>query len=202
MNITKLWNYILFSCVCLSLAAFGSVDTGARAPDFSLNGADGNAYSLSDFRGQYVVLEWTNHGCPFVAKFYRDGHMQGWQKEMTEKGVVWLQICSSAMGKQGYLSRDEAKELYTANGSASTAYLIDASGEVGGLYDARTTPHLFLISPDGMILYQGAIDSIRSLMSSDISKATNYLIAAYSSAVAGEPIENPTTIPYGCGVKY
>ncbi|MGJ8637833.1 MAG: thioredoxin family protein [Opitutaceae bacterium] len=198
----KLLNALLISLLTFVLYANGSVDTGAKAPDFTLTDVEGKPHSLSDFKGKYVVLEWTNYGCPFVRKFYGEGHMQALQKEMTGKDVVWLQICSSTKGKQGHLSADEAKAVNAEKGVTSTAYLLDESGDVGRLYDARTTPHMYLISPEGLLVYQGAIDSIRSARSSDISKATNYVKAAYASAIAGESIEKATTRPYGCGVKY
>jgi hypothetical protein len=157
---------------------------------------------LSDFKGQYVVLEWTRHNCPFVVKYYENGDMQGLQKELTDAGAVWLQVASSAKGKPGCLTAPEAEAMRAKQKVHSTALLLDTNGTVGRAYDARTTPHMFLINPEGTVIYQGAIDSIKSAKSSDIAKATNYVKAAYDSAIAGEPIEKSTTTPYGCGVKY
>lgn len=128
--------------------------------------------------------------------------MQALQESMTEDGVVWLQILSSAEGKQGHLTPEEAEELREEQGVHSTAMLLDASGDVGRAYDARTTPHMYLINPEGTLVYQGAIDSIKSTRASDIAEADNYVVSAYESAKAGEPIENATTVPYGCSVKY
>ncbi len=179
-----------------------ATETGASAPDFNLTDTTGTEHSLSDFTGKYVVLEWTNHKCPFVVKHYSNGDMQALQKEMTGDGVVWLQIVSSAEGKQGYLTPPEAEALRAEQAVHSTAMLLDTSGDVGRLYGARTTPHMYVIDPEGILIYQGAIDSIKSTRSSDIVKADNYVKAAYESAKAGEPVANATTVPYGCGVKY
>lgn len=179
-----------------------SVETGASAPDFTLKDTSGTEHSLSDFKGKYVVLEWTNHGCPFVVKYYKEGHMQALQEKMTGKGVVWLVINSGAPGKQGHVSPEEGKQLIADKDIKATAMLLDSDGTVGKAYDARVTPHMYLIDPEGKLVYQGAIDSIASTNVSDIEKATNYVKAAYMADKKGEPVENPTTKPYGCGVKY
>ncbi|MEM1222960.1 MAG: redoxin domain-containing protein [Verrucomicrobiota bacterium] len=194
---------LLTGLMALSVVSVGSaLETGSVAPDFTLNDTTGEMHSLSDFKGKYVVLEWTNHQCPFVKKFYSNGDMQALQKEMTADGVIWLQIVSSAEGKQGYVTAAEGEKLRSSKGHKSTAKLLDPSGDVGKTYSAKTTPHMFIIDPDGVLIYQGAIDSIRSAKASDISEATNYVQAAYASAKAGKPIENATTVPYGCSVKY
>lgn len=194
------------SILLLSAFLFASlqaaVPTGDKAPEFTLTDTSGTAHNLSDFNGSYVVLEWTNHECPFVVKHYSEGHMQALQKEMTDQGVIWLQIISSAPGKQGYLTAEAAEALRAENGHASTAMLLDSTGDVGRLYDARTTPHMYVIAPDGTLVYQGAIDSIKSTRSSDVEKATNYVKAAYAAHLAGEAIESPTTVAYGCSIKY
>jgi hypothetical protein len=182
--------------------AHASVETGAPAPDFTLTDTTGTEHSLSNFSGKYVVLEWTNHLCPFVVKHYSQGDMQALQAAMVAEDVVWLQIISSAEGKQGYLTPEEAEALRESQGVNSTAMLLDVSGDVGRLYDARTTPHMYLIDPEGTLIYQGAIDSIKSVSQADVAKAENYLKAAYESAKAGEPVAMPTTVPYGCSVKY
>ena len=189
----------LFSILTYSAAA---VSTGSPAPDFTLTDTTGTEHSLSDFEGKFVVLEWTNHLCPFVKKHYSGGDMQALQKEMTDGGVVWLQIISSAEGKQGYLTPKEGEAMREKKGMHSTAMLLDPFGEVGRTYDARTTPHMYMIDPDGTLIYQGAIDSIKSARQSDVSKAVNYVKAAHQNALADQPIENATTIPYGCSVKY
>ena len=185
-----------------ALALHAKVETGAPAPEFTLLDSTGVEHKLSDFKGNYVVLEWTNHRCPFVRKFYANGTMQSLQKEMTEKGVVWLQMLSSAKGKQGYLTASEAEALRKEQEVGSTALLLDTEGVVGNEYGARTTPHMFLIDPEGVVIYQGAIDSVKSTNSADIAGATNYVKLAYENSIAGKPIKPVTTTPYGCSVKY
>lgn len=189
----------IFTIVILSSAA---VPTGSKAPNFTITDTTGTAHNLSDFNGRFVVLEWTNHRCPFVVKHYSEGDMQALQKEMTDDGVVWLQIISSAEGKQGYLTPEEGEAMRKDKGMHSTAMLLDTSGAVGRTYAARTTPHMYLVDPQGALIYQGAIDSIKSIHQSDIAKAVNYVKAAYESVLADQPVENATTTPYGCGIKY
>lgn len=179
-----------------------SIESGQAAPDFTLKDSTGLEHSLSDFAGKFVVLEWTNHKCPFVVKHYQEGHMQALQRSLGEEGVIWLQIVSSAEGKQGYLTAEEAEALRERTQTHSMAMLLDVTGEVGRAYGARVTPHVYLIDPQGFLIYQGAIDSVKSTRTSDIAGAENYVRAAYESAKAGESIENATTVPYGCGVKY
>jgi peroxiredoxin len=193
---------LLIASLTLFTALSAAVETGAPAPAFTVLDSTGAERSLSDFKGQYVVLEWTRHNCPFVVKYYENGDMQGLQKELTDAGAVWLQVASSAKGKPGYLTAPEAEAMRAKQKVHSTALLLDTNGTVGRAYDARTTPHMFLINPEGVVIYQGAIDSIKSAKSKDIAKATNYVKVAYHSAIAGEPIEKSTTTPYGCGVKY
>lgn len=154
------------------------------------------------YEGSFVVLEWVNHGCPFVKKHYKSGNMQKLQEGYTAKDVVWLSICSSAPGKQGYCSADEAQEISAEKKSACSAYLMDEEGTVGRQYGAKTTPHMYIINPDGNLIYQGAIDSIRSTDPSDVRKADNYVAMALDAAMAGEPVESASTRPYGCSVKY
>jgi len=198
----KYAKYVIAGLMALSTAAHAGVATGAEAPAFTLTDTTGTEHSLSDFEGKYVVLEWTNHQCPFVVKHYKEGHMQALQKEMTEKGVVWLTINSSAPGKQGHLSPGAQETLREEQYANATALLLDPGGKVGKAFDARTTPHMYLIDPEGTLVYQGAIDSEVSTDPDDIEGATNYVVAAYKSVTAGEPVENGTTKPYGCSVKY
>lgn len=198
----KALKHLTSGLLALSVSLLHAVETGAPAPGFMLTDTTGTVHSLSDYRGKYVVLEWTNHQCPFVKKYYREGHMQALQKEMTAQGVVWLQVVTGARGKQGYLTPEEGEALRRERQIHSTAMLRDTTGDVGRAYDARTTPHMFLIDPKGTLIYQGAIDNIPSTRVEDIEKATNYLKAAYASALAGEPVAKPSTTPYGCSVKY
>jgi hypothetical protein len=175
---------------------------GAAAPNFTLVDTYGKSHKLSDFAGNYVVLEWLNHGCPFVRKHYNSGNMQALQKKYTEMGVVWLSIVSSAEGKQGHFPPDAANALTAEKGAAPTAVLIDADGTVGHLYEARTTPHMFVINPQGTLVYIGAIDNRKSTDVADIEGATNYVDQALTSSMNGEPVSVTTTQPYGCSVKY
>ncbi|MCG9894955.1 MAG: redoxin family protein [Fimbriimonadaceae bacterium] len=172
------------------------------APDFTLADQTGKSHSLSDFRGRFVVLEWWNHQCPFVVKHYASGNMQKLQKQMTDDKVVWLTINSSAPGKQGHVSGEQAKALMKELGKKATAVLLDHDGKVGRAFEAKTTPQMVLISPKGELLYNGAIDSIRSASQDDVPKAENFLLRAYNEAKAGKPVSMPTTQPYGCSVKY
>jgi peroxiredoxin len=198
----KLLNTFLMVSLTLLGSLSAAVQTGAPAPAFTVLDSAGVERTLAEFAGKYVVLEWTRHDCPFVVKFYQQGEMQALQQQLTAAGAVWLQVASSAPGKTGYLNAAALEAQCRAAGTQATATLLDHDGTMGRAYDARTTPHMFLINPEGIVIYQGAIDSISSTRSSDISKASNYLKAAYDSAVAGEPIERSSTTPYGCGVKY
>lgn len=173
-----------------------------RAKPFTLTDTHGNKHSLADFRGKYVVLEWVNHGCPFVVKFYRPGKMQEFQAKAAEMGVVWLKICSSAPGKQGYMSAEDWNKKNEELKTKAKATLLDADGKVGRLYGATHTPHMFVINPEGYLIYQGAIDSIRSTRSEDIERATNYVFSALENAKAGRPVDPARTRAYGCTVKY
>ncbi len=182
--------------------AGAAVQNNAMAPDFTLKDSNGQEHSLSDFRGKYVVLEWVNYDCPFVKKHYVPGNMQELQKALTSKDVVWLSINSSAPGKQGSYSPAEANQIMNNSGAQPTAYLLDTNGKVGKMYGAKTTPHMFVIDPEGKVAYQGAIDSIPSFDSADIPKAKNYVTAAVDSLMAGQAVSDASTTPYGCSVKY
>jgi hypothetical protein len=175
---------------------------GEAAPDFTLVDSHGNSHSLSDFQGKFVVLEWLNHDCPFVRKFYNAGKMQELQATYTGKDVVWLSIISSRTGEQGHMTPDQINAANDSKNVKATAVLIDEPGTVGRMYDARTTPHMFVISPDGVLLYDGAIDDKPTANPSDIEGANNYLVAALDAAMNGEEVAVKTTRPYGCSVKY
>lgn len=186
----------------LSAPCFAAPKVGEPAPDFSLTDVHGKTHALADFKGKYVVLEWTNFGCPFVQKHYGSGNMQALQKTYTGKGVVWLSLCSSAPGKQGNMSADEWKKVEQEKDAAATAVLPDPEGKVGHLYDATNTPDMFVVDPSGKLIYRGAIDNRPTPDAADIKGATNYISAALDEAMAGKPVSEPTTKPYGCGVKY
>jgi peroxiredoxin len=191
----------------LAVAAFAAVahaapEVGAPAPAFTLTDSNGQAHSLSDFQGKFVVLEWLNHGCPFVVKHYESGNMQNLQKEYTGKDVVWLSIVSSAPGKQGHMSPEETNAAKAEKSSAATAVLLDEDGTVGKLYDAKVTPELFVINPDGNLVYAGAIDDKKSVDVADVEGAVNYVKQALDEALAGQAVSTPKTDAYGCSVKY
>ncbi len=194
----------LVAVVTLALAASGqaSPQLGKPAPDFSLNDLSGKNHDLSDLKGKFVVLEWVNFGCPFVRKHYGSENMQRLQKEFTEKGVVWLSICSSAPGKQGNETPETAKTGLSRFGSAASAYLVDQAGKVGRLYGAKTTPDMFVINPEGLLIYAGAIDDKPTPDPSTVSGANNYVEAALKEAESGKAVSVPSTKPYGCSVKY
>lgn len=175
---------------------------GEAAPDFTASDSNGQTHHLSDYRGKFVVLEWTNRGCPYTKKHYDSGNMQRLQQEWTAKGVVWLTVLSSAPGKQGYMdAADENAYLKQENAHPSAA-LLDPTGALGHLYDAKTSPQMFVINPQGMLVYEGAIDDKPTTDVSDIEGAKNYLSEALEEAMSGKQVSDPVTRPYGCSVKY
>lgn len=195
--------FLVFALVAgATPAAYAAVTVGKPAPAFELTDSNGKAVHLSDFKGKYVVLEWVNFDCPFVKKHYGSGNMQGLQKEYTKKDVVWLSICSSAPGKQGYVKGPEANALVKEKKAAPSDFLLDPAGKVGKTYGAKTTPHMFVINPKGVLIYEGAIDDKPSTKQADISEATNYVVATLDAALAGKAIDPSVTQPYGCNVKY
>lgn len=185
-----------------SLAAAGAAKVGAAAPAFSLAANSGKSVALADHRDKLVVLEWTNHECPYVRKHYESGNMQALQKEAAGQGVVWLTIVSSAPGTQGHVSAAEADELTKTRGALPTAVLLDPSGAVGKLYGATNTPHMYVIDRAGILQYAGAIDDKPTTRKSDVPGAHNYVRAALASVAAGQPVKTPITRAYGCTVKY
>lgn len=191
-------------CALLVVPAVGSaaVKTGTEAPNFTAVDSNGTSHQLSDFRGKIVVLEWTNHECPFVEKHYETKNMQNLQMKYTGKGVIWLSINSGAPGKQGYVDGAGANEVIKKVGAHQTAYLLDPEGKIGKLYGARTTPHMFIIDAQGSIAYSGAIDDNDSSRTSSVKDATNYVAAALDSMLAGQQVKTASTEPYGCSVKY
>jgi hypothetical protein len=175
---------------------------GEPAPEFSLVGSDGKTYNLADFRGKFVVLEWHNQGCPYVKKFYDSGEMQRLQKHWMSKGVVWFKVISSAPGTQGYVTAAQENEYLASKGATPTAALLDPEGVAGRLYDAKTTPQMVVINPQGLLVYDGAIDNRPTANKDDIAGATNYVSLALEQAMAGQPVATASTRPYGCSVKY
>jgi len=175
---------------------------GQPAPAFTATALNGKQRSLSEFKGKYVVLEWHNQSCPFVKKHYDSGNMQKLQKELTGKGAVWLSIISSAPGAQGYVTAEEEKKHLAAKQAAPTDVLFDPEGTVGHAYGAKTTPHMYVIDGQGILIYAGAIDDHPSSDAADAATAKNYVRTAYDEASAGKPVTTTSTAPYGCGVKY
>jgi peroxiredoxin len=175
---------------------------GTNAPNFSVTDSSGKTQSVSQYKGKYVVLEWFNPECPFVKKHYSSGNMQKLQEQFIAKGIVWLTIDSSAPGKQGHLTAEEANEKITKLKMKSTALVLDPDGKAGQTYGAKNTPHMFVINPEGTIIYEGAIDSRNSTSAADIPNATNYVKVALEESLAGKPVSTAITRPYGCSVKY
>jgi len=175
---------------------------GEAAPEFTATDTNGKLHKLSDYKGKFVVLEWSNRGCPYTQKQYNSGNMQKLQKEWTARGVIWLTVISSAPGKQGYITGPEENAYVKQVNAAPTAVLLDPTGALGHLYDAKTTPDIFIINPQGTLIYSGAIDDTPTTDVADVSKAKNYVSAALDEATAGKPVAVPTSRPYGCSVKY
>ncbi len=188
--------------VALAMPAQAALEIGKPAPEFTGTDSNGKTHTLADFKGKIVVLEWTNPGCPFVQKHYKSGNMQKLQEEAVAKDIVWLTVNSSAEGKQGHLTPEAANKLIAENKSHATALVLDPKGEIGKLYEAKVTPHMFVIGKDGTLLYDGAIDDNDSANPDDAATAKNYVSEALVAAEQGKAIENSQTKPYGCGVKY
>jgi len=188
------------------LAGSGTVGAVARvgdpAPGFTGTDSNGRSHSLSDYKGKVVVLEWHNRECPYTRKHYESSNMQTLQKEWTGKGVVWLTVISSAPGEQGYVTAADENAYLRKVNAAPTAVLLDPKGDLGRLYGARTTPHMFVIDGKGTLAYNGAIDDRPTTDTGDVAGATNYVSAALQQVTGGKPVANATTQPYGCNVKY
>ena len=184
--------------------AESGLPVGRPAPGFTATDSHGNPVSLSDFAGRTIVLEWTNEGCPFVRKHYAQppGNMQGLQADAAADATVWLTVISSAPGKQGHVDSATANQWTEEHDAQPAHVLLDPDGTLGRLYQAKTTPHMFIIGPKGQVAYQGAIDSVASANVADIASATNYVREALTSLAAGQPIAVSTSKPYGCSVKY
>src|ERR1700730_17923520 len=192
----------LSSLVAATIFATDVPPVGSAAPDFSLTDAKGQTHSLSQYKGKYVVLEWFNPECPFVKKHYGSGNMQKLQEEFTAKGVVWLSIDSSGPGLEGNLTAEQAEKKIAEWKTKQTALVLDPDGTAGRTYGAKNTPHMFVINPEGKIIYEGAIDSKATPNPSDITGSTNYVKVALEESMAGKTVSNANTKPYGCSVKY
>jgi len=191
-----------FSTLVVAASLHAAPAVGQSAPDFTLRDSSGKAVKLSDFRGRHVVLEWTNPSCPYVRKHYDSGNMPATQKEAVDKGVVWLSISSTAKSSYEYLEPAKVAAWQKERKAQPTALLLDEDGAAGKAYGARTTPHMYIVDPQGKLIYAGGIDSIPSSDPRDISKAVNYVRQGLSEALAGKPLSAAVTLPYGCSVKY
>jgi peroxiredoxin len=199
---TKLLVSLLTCLASTALFAADSPAVGTTAPDFSVTDSKGKTQTLSQYKGKYVVLEWFNPDCPFVKKHYGSGNMQKLQEEFTGKGVVWLSVDSSAPGKEGNLTAEQANAKMSEWKTKQTALLLDPDGKAGQTYGAKNTPHMFVINPEGKIIYEGAIDSKASANPADIDGSTNYVKVALTESMSGKPVTTANTKPYGCSVKY
>lgn len=189
------------SLAVFSLGLTAAPQVGAPAPDFTVIDSKGNSHSLKDFAGKNLILEWTNHDCPFVKKHYQ-GNMQALQAQMTAQDMVWLSVISSAPGKQGHVSGEKADELTASRSAVPTAVVFDEAGTMGKAYDAKTTPHMYVIDKAGVLQYMGGIDSIPSAKVEDIANATPYFANAASAVAQAEKPDPAITRPYGCSIKY
>lgn len=194
--------FVMSLALIFAASSAFAAKVGAPAPGFTATDSKGVPVSLDQFKGKYVVLEWHNKDCPYVKAHYKSGNMQKLQKEWTQKGVVWLVVDSSASGKQGSMTGAEFDKDMASNHAVPTDEIIDADGKVGHAYGAQTTPHMFVIDPNGILVYNGAIDSKESTDVSDIATSTNYVSLALNESMGGKTLSHPTTKPYGCGVKY
>ena len=187
----------------IGLPVFADPIVDKPAPLFIGKTADGSIINLEELKGKTVVLEWTNHECPYVVKHYdKSGNIPGLQKAATAEDVVWLQVISSAPGKQGNVDGATAISLNEKRGAAPSNTILDEDGVIGKLYNAKTTPHMFVINSDGVLVYKGGIDSIKTTNEADIPKAIPYVKEALEALATGQKIPNQSTAPYGCSIKY
>jgi len=198
----KLTFWVVLAAAALLVLPAMAARVGEKAPDFTATDSNGTQHTLSQYAGKYVVLEWHNNGCPYVRKQYNSGNMQKLQKEWTARGVIWLTVISSAPGMQGYVTASEENAYIKQMNAAPTAALLDPAGKLGHLYDAKTSPHMFVIDPSGKLIYDGAIDDKPTPDLADVPGARNYVTEALTAAMAGKPVSVQTSRPYGCSVKY
>lgn len=200
---TTLQSLSFAALVAVPAFALAAAQPGKPAPDFSEVDASGKTQTLADFKGEWLVVEWFNKDCPFVGKHYNSNNMQALQKKYADKGVKWVSVISSAEGRQGHLEAAEALAVAKENGSTlSTAYLLDEDGSMGRAYGAKATPHMFVINPEGVVVYAGAIDDNSSANPAVIPESKNYVSAALDASLKGELIQIASTRAYGCSVKY
>ena len=183
-------------------SAWASADLGKPAPAFTATDSTGKSWSLADLKGKVVVLETTNHDCPYVGKHYRSGNMQAQQREATAKGVIWLSVAASAPGEEGFVNASQANELTKSRNAAPTAVLLDPQSKIARAYGATVTPHMYIVDTSGILVYKGGIDSIPSADTADIPKAKQYVRVALAEVLGGKPVAEASTRPYGCSLKY
>jgi peroxiredoxin len=199
----SLFTVLAVAALLFTSVAHADIETGKAAPDYTFKDIAGAEHSIAKFKGKTVILEWTNPGCPFVKKFYDHGDMPKIQeKALANPDTVWISINSSAEGKEGHLTNESAAKWVADNSSKTNAYVLDPTGAFGKLYGAKTTPHMYVINKEGTLVYQGAIDSIKSADAADIAKANNYVLKALDALNAGSTPEVGSTASYGCSVKY
>jgi peroxiredoxin len=202
MKRSTLYPMLVALVLCTAPPLISAAKVGGAAPEFSATGSNGKTVRLSDYRGKYVVLEWHNNGCPYVRKHYNSGNMQRLQRQWTAAGVAWFTILSSAPGKQGYVTASEENDYLAKMQAVPTAALLDPTGEIGHLYDAKTSPQMVVINPQGVVIYDGALDDKPTTDLKDVTDAKNYVNLALEQAKAGKQVDTPATRPYGCSVKY
>jgi len=198
----KVVHALFAASLCAAAPAYAAATVGQPAPDFTLNDTAGKPHALSSFKGKFVVLEWTNPECPFVQKHYDSSNMQSLQKAWGGKDVVWLTINSTHPRHGDYKKPEQMASLWKQKNAAPQAILMDSDGKVGRMYQARTTPHMYIVNPQGSLVYAGGIDDKRSANPADVKTAKNYVTAALTDALAGKPVTTATSSPYGCSVKY
>ncbi len=199
---TRLLNFLSISIALIAPVLAHSAEVGAPAPAFTATDSNGKSHTLAQYKGKYVVLEWLNYDCPFVKKHYGAKNMQALQKTYTGKGVVWLSVISSGKGQQGNFPAEKINQMSTERGASPSAILLDSKGEMGRSYGAKTTPHMFVIDPQGRLVYVGAIDDRPTSDAQDIAGAKNYVAMALDESMAGKPVSVASTKSYGCGVHY
>ena len=190
------------AAVLAPAAAFAAADLGKPAPAFSATDSAGKSWSLAELKGKVVVLETTNHDCPYVRKHYNSTNMQTQQREAAAKGVVWLTVASSATGEEGFVTAAQANELTQQRNAAPAAFLLDPKSRIARAYGATVTPHMYIVDASGVLVYKGGIDSIPSSSQSDVPKAKQYVRVALDEVLAGKPVSDASTRPYGCSLKY
>ena len=200
MKLIKWFAIGLLASVASTTSA--SPTTGQPAPNFRATDVNGKPVSLADFKGKYVVLEWNNPGCPFVQKHYDSGNMQSLQKRFGAENVAWLAVNSTSESSSDYMAPSKLAAWFKQHNASPTAVLMDAKGEVGRAFGARVTPHMYVIDPNGTLVYAGAIDDKRSTNVADVKTASNYVVSALTESKSGKPVSKTTSQAYGCTIKY